>query len=77
MNCNVHVFYKMIFGNKFGFILETSLFLYRSYSAKVNYIFSSSRQNGKLTKQPSIIQIDSGSGREKQNIPNNCLFKYQ
>ncbi len=28
MNCNVHVFYKMIFCNKFGFILETSLFLY-------------------------------------------------
>ncbi len=28
MNCNVHVFYKMIFSHKFGFILETSLFLY-------------------------------------------------
>ncbi len=28
MNCNVPVFYKMIFSNKFGFILETSLFLY-------------------------------------------------
>jgi hypothetical protein len=27
MNCNVHVFYKMIFSNKFGSILETSLFL--------------------------------------------------
>jgi hypothetical protein len=23
MNCNVHVFCKMIFSNKFGFILET------------------------------------------------------
>ncbi len=23
MKCNVHVFYKMIFRNKFGFILET------------------------------------------------------
>ncbi len=23
MNYNVHVFYKMIFNNKFGFILET------------------------------------------------------
>ncbi len=28
MNCNAHVFYKMIFSNKFGFSLETSLFLY-------------------------------------------------
>jgi hypothetical protein len=28
MNCNVHVFYKIIFSNKFGFIMETSLFLY-------------------------------------------------
>ncbi len=28
MNCNVHVCDKMIFNNKFGFILETSLFLY-------------------------------------------------
>ncbi len=28
MKCNVNVFYKMIFSNKFGFILETSLFLY-------------------------------------------------
>ncbi len=27
MNCNVHVFCKMMFSNKFGFILETSLFL--------------------------------------------------
>jgi hypothetical protein len=25
MNCNVHVFCKMIFSNKFGFILETVL----------------------------------------------------
>jgi hypothetical protein len=31
MNCNVHVFYKMLFSNKFGFILETSLFLFFSY----------------------------------------------
>ncbi len=30
MNCNVYMFYKMIFSNKFGFILETSLF-YKSY----------------------------------------------
>jgi len=28
MNINVHVFYKMIFSNKFEFILEISLFLY-------------------------------------------------
>ncbi len=28
MNCNVHVFYKMIFSNKFGLIPEASLFLY-------------------------------------------------
>ncbi len=28
MNFNVHVFYKIIISNKFGFILETSLFLY-------------------------------------------------
>jgi hypothetical protein len=28
MNCDVHVFYKMIFSDKFGFILETSFFLY-------------------------------------------------
>ncbi len=28
MNCNVHVFCKLIVSNKFGFILETSLFLY-------------------------------------------------
>ncbi len=28
MNCNVHVFCKLIFSNKLGFILETSLFLY-------------------------------------------------
>jgi hypothetical protein len=28
MNCNVHVFHKMIFSNKFGVIPETSLFLY-------------------------------------------------
>jgi hypothetical protein len=27
-NCNVHVFCKLIFSNKTGFILETSLFLY-------------------------------------------------
>ncbi len=34
MNCNVHEFYKMIFSNKFGFILETSLFLYYLTSPK-------------------------------------------
>ncbi len=28
MNCNVLVLYKIILGNKFGFILETSHFLY-------------------------------------------------
>jgi hypothetical protein len=28
-NCNVHVFCKMIFSNKFGFILET-IFSYKS-----------------------------------------------
>ncbi len=28
MNCNVHMFYILIFSNKFGFILETSIFLY-------------------------------------------------
>jgi hypothetical protein len=28
LNCNVHVFFKMIFSNKFGFILEIILFLY-------------------------------------------------
>jgi hypothetical protein len=27
MNCNVHVFYKRIFSNKFGFILENKSFL--------------------------------------------------
>ncbi len=32
MNCNVHVFCKMIFSNKFGFILETSLFLQQTSS---------------------------------------------
>jgi hypothetical protein len=31
MNRNVHVFYKMIFTNKFGFFLEISLFLYILY----------------------------------------------
>ncbi len=30
MNCNVHVFCKMIFNNKFGFILET-VFSYRRH----------------------------------------------
>jgi hypothetical protein len=28
MTCSVHVFHKMIFSNKLGFILETGLFLY-------------------------------------------------
>jgi len=32
MKCNVNVFYKMIFSNKFGFILETSLFLIYLFS---------------------------------------------
>ncbi len=30
MNCNVRAFHKMIFTNKFGFILETSFFLYEA-----------------------------------------------
>ncbi len=30
MNCNVHVLYKIIFSNKFGFILET-VFSYYSH----------------------------------------------
>ncbi len=38
MNCNVHVFYKMIFSNKFLFILETSLFLYRLFFKCANII---------------------------------------
>jgi hypothetical protein len=37
MNGNVHVFYKMIFSNKFGFILETSLFLY--YHSLITVVF--------------------------------------
>ncbi len=31
MNCNVLVFYKIIFSNKIGFILETSIFLYKVF----------------------------------------------
>jgi hypothetical protein len=31
MNCNFHVLYKMIFSNKFGFILET-VFSYSHYA---------------------------------------------
>ncbi len=36
MNCNIDVFYKMIFSNKFGFILEKVF----SYSGKQNYMES-------------------------------------
>ena len=36
MNCNVHVFCKLIFSIKFGFILETSLFLYDLYFQRIN-----------------------------------------
>ncbi len=34
MNCNVHVLYKIIFSNKFGFILET-VFSYKI--SEMNY----------------------------------------
>ncbi len=44
MNCNVHVFCKIIFGNKFGFILETSL----SYK----YFLSVQAAEGTLNPQP-------------------------
>ncbi len=37
MNCNVDVFYKMILSNKFGFILETSLFLYHFSPDEIYY----------------------------------------
>ncbi len=38
MNCNAHVFYKMIFSNKFGFSLETSLFYHiLNFSSNIAY----------------------------------------
>ncbi len=37
MSCNVHVFYKIIFGNKFGFILE-KVFSYTIIDLSINIL---------------------------------------
>ena len=55
MNCSVHMFYKMIFSNKFGFILETSLFLYTVYTTKASKCDAHSwRVTYNLDKKPLV-----------------------
>ncbi len=38
MNCNVYVFYKLLFSNKFGFILDT-VFSYKTKTPLMSYTF--------------------------------------
>jgi hypothetical protein len=40
VNCSVHMFYKMIFSNKFGFILEYKSFLIQVYQTNLQDFFS-------------------------------------
>ncbi len=70
MNCNDHVFCKMIFSNKFGFILET-VFSYKLFIIETTLLFVlkavdycndslnqntlNNNKNYSLLKQPSFL----------------------
>ncbi len=63
MSCNVRVFYKMILSKKFGFFLETSLFLFNNLSLHFDWHFVCSiyqilnRLFQRLLSQPTLFPI--------------------
>jgi hypothetical protein len=59
MNCNVHVFYEMIFINKFGFILETSLFQLKKEPKR-----SRSSASEATLKSPHPVKMPQRSGQD-------------
>jgi hypothetical protein len=70
MNCNVHVFYKMNFSNKLGFILETSLFIY-IYIFKISTAICHLFADGALIIQfgfQSPLMINVGKKNDKSSV---------
>jgi hypothetical protein len=59
----LRVFYKMIFNNKFGFILETSLFLY-FFQLKKEPKRSRSSASEATLKSPHPVKMPQRSGQD-------------
>jgi hypothetical protein len=74
MNCNVHVFRKMILSIKFGFILETSLFL----SWIWQFESSTTKDNTKKLHDHSFTEVFLllSKGEEKMGLPGPRLKNF-
>ncbi len=80
MNCNVHMFCKMIFSNKFGFILETSLFLkllnyvkFLLKQIKLCVLLKSYNSSLQITNWKSLLEINTNCSKVLKYIYLNVI----